>query len=131
MAYLIGNISDGVGAVDFLIDGGGSAITTGIKGGLRIPFACTINDVELTSIDGTTGSIVVDIWKDTYTNFPPIISDSICASNKPTISSGTKSQNATLSGWTTTINAGDYLLFNVDSATSVKMVLISFKITKR
>ncbi|GAI77252.1 unnamed protein product, partial [marine sediment metagenome] len=47
--------------ITFIIDGGGSAITTGEKGHLRIPFACTINRV--TMLADQSGSIVVDIWK--------------------------------------------------------------------
>jgi len=43
-------VADGnlpVASITFIIDGGGSAITTGIKGALEIPFACTINRVTL------------------------------------------------------------------------------------
>ncbi len=83
----------------FVIDGGGAAIATGIKGDLEIPFACTINQVTL--LADQSGSIVVDIWKDTYANYPPTGADSITASAKPTISAAAKSQDATLTGWTT------------------------------
>jgi hypothetical protein len=77
-----------------------------------------------------SGSIVVDIWKDTYANYPPTVADTITAAAKPTISATTKSQNATLTGWTTAITAGDTLRFNVDSITTCTRVLISLKITK-
>ena len=103
-------------AITFIIDGGGSAITTGVKGDLEIPFACTITAVRV-FLD-QSGSIVVDIWKDTYANYPPTGADSITASAKPTVSSATKSQDTTLTGWTTTITAGNTLRFNVDSITT-------------
>ena len=77
-----------------------------------------------------SGSIVVDIWKDTYANYPPVDGDSITASAVPTISTATKSQNTTLTGWTTAIAAGDTLRFNVDSATTVTRVTVSLKVTK-
>ena len=112
----------------FVIDGGGAAIATGIKGDLEIPFACTINQVTL--LADQSGSIVVDIWKDTYANFPPTDADSITASAPPTISSATKSQDATLTGWTTSIAAGDVLRFNVDSATAIQRCTVSLKVTK-
>jgi hypothetical protein len=112
----------------FVIDGGGSAIATGIKGDLEIPFACTINQVTL--LADQSGSIVVDIWKDTYANYPPTGADSITASAKPTISSAAKSQDATLTGWTTSIAAGDVLRFNVDSATTIQRCTVSLKVTK-
>lgn len=58
-------------------------------------------------------------------NYPPDDADSITAAAPPTISSDVKSQDAALSGWTTSITAGDILKFNVDSCTSIrKLVLI-------
>jgi hypothetical protein len=112
----------------FIIDGGGSTITTGIKGDLGpIDFACTINAVTL--LADQSGSIVIDIWKDTYANFPPVDADSITASAPPTISTATKSQDSTLTGWTTSISAGDILRFNVDSVTSIQRVTLALKVT--
>jgi hypothetical protein len=117
-----------IATVTFIIDGGGSAITTGIKGDLEIPFACTINRV--TMLADQSGSIVVDLWKDTYANFAPTVADTITAAAKPTISTATKSQDSTLTGWTTAIAAGDTLRFNVDSITTIQRVTISLKVTK-
>lgn len=114
--------------ITFIIDGGGSAITTLEKGHLEIPFACTINQV--TMMADQSGSIVVDIWKDTYANFPPLVGDSITAADKPTITTAQKSQNSTLTGWTTAITAGDILAFKVDSVTDIERVTISLKVTK-
>lgn len=114
--------------ITFVIDGAGSAITTGQKGHLEIPFACTINQV--TSLADVSGSIVVDIWKDTYANFAPTDADSITASAPPTITSAQKSQDSTLTGWTTSITAGDVLAFNVDSCTTITRLTISLKVTK-
>ena len=115
-------------AIEFVIEGGGSTITTGVKGDLEIPFACTINRVTL--LADQSGSIVIDIWKDAYANYPPTVADTITASAKPTISSATKAQDSTLTGWTTGISAGDVLRFNVDSVTSIQRVTLSLRITK-
>lgn len=114
--------------IEFVIDGGGSEITTGIKGDLEIPFNCTIERVTL--LADQTGSIVIDIWKDTYANFPPTVADTITASAKPTISSAVKSQDATLTGWTTAIAEGQTLRFNVDSVTTIQRVTLSLKVRK-
>jgi hypothetical protein len=112
----------------FVIDGGGSTITTGIKGDLGpIDFACAVN--AITMLADQSGSIVVDIWKDTYANFPPTDADSITAAAVPAISSAAKSQDATLTGWTTSISAGDIVRFNVDSVTSIQRLTISLKVT--
>jgi len=104
-------------AIVLQINGGGSPITTGIKADLYIPAARTLTAV--TMLADQSGSIVVDIWKDTYANYPPTVADTITAAAKPTISSATKSQDNTLTGWTTAVSAGDTLRFNVDSATSI------------
>lgn len=115
-------------SVTFVIDGGGSAISTGVKGDLVVEFAGTITQVTMAA--DQSGSIVVDVWKDTYANYPPTVADSITASAKPTITTATKSQDSTLTGWTTSISAGDTLRFNVDSASTIQRVVISLKITK-
>lgn len=115
-------------AITFIIDGGGSAITTGQKGHLEIPFACTIQQV--TMLADQSGSIVVDIWKDTYANFPPTDADSITAAAPPTITTAQKSQDGTLTNWITAIATGDILAFNVDSATTITRVTISLEVTK-
>jgi hypothetical protein len=112
----------------FVIDGGGSTITTGVKGDLPVDFNCTI--VQATLLGDQTGSIVIDIWKDTYANFPPTDADSITASATPTISSAVKAQDATLTGWNKTISAGDILRFNVDSVTSLTRVTVALKVLK-
>lgn len=114
--------------ITFIIDGGGSAITTGQKGHLRIPFACTIQRV--TMLADVSGSIVVDIWKDTYANFPPDNADSITSAAPPTISSAQKSEDSTLTGWTTSIAADDILAYNVDSCATITRLTISLKVVK-
>ena len=123
----VASVSNAIAAI-YIIDGGGSTITTGIKGDLEIPFNATITQV--TMLADQTGSIVVDIWKDTYGNYPPLDADSITASAVPTISTNVKSQDSTLTGWTTTVTAGNTLRFNVDSVTSITRVTIILTMTK-
>lgn len=124
----ISTISQNVAAILLIVDGGGSAITTGVKADLEIPFNCTIQRATL--LADTTGSIVVDIWKDIYANYPPTVADTITASALPTISSSNKYQDSTLTGWTTTINAGDTLRFNVQSASTITRICLSLKVLK-
>ena len=112
--------------INFIIDGGGAVISTGQKGHVVIDFDCQI--LNWTILSDQSGSIVVDIWKDTYANFPPTVADTITASAKPTLASAQKNQNTTLTGWTTTITAGDILAYNVDSATTVQRVTVSLKV---
>lgn len=115
-------------SIVYVIDGGGATFSTGVKGFLQIPFNCTITAVSL--LADQTGSVVVDIWKDTYANFPPTAADSITGAAKPTISASNKSVNSTLTGWTTSITAGDVLAFNVDSATTITRLTITLSVNR-
>lgn len=117
-----------VASITFIIDGGGEAITTGIKGALEIPFACTINRVTL--LADQLGSIVIDIWKQAYADYPPEVGESIVAAAPPTLSGVDDSQDSVLDGWTTAIAAGDCLKFNVDSIATCTWVTLSLKVTK-
>jgi hypothetical protein len=106
-----------------VIDGGGSAITTGPKGVLRLPnVALTWQRASL--LADVSGSIVVDIWKESYANFPPDNTDSICAGHELTISGALKDEDVTLTGWDATTAARDILKFNVDSAATITKVTV-------
>jgi len=109
----------------FLLDNLGSEITTGIKGDVEIPFKCDINAV--TMLADQSGSIVIDLWVDTYANYPPDNGDSITAAATPTISAATKSQDTTLTGWTTQLNEGDIMRYNVDSCTTITRCSIALR----
>lgn len=114
------------GGWSFIIDGGGAAITTGSKGHIEVPAACTVTAARILS--DQTGSIVVDIKKAAYSGLPT--TTSITASAKPTLSSAQKNQDTTLTGWTTSISAGDWLEYVVDSATTVTRVTVSLTCVK-
>lgn len=111
-----------------VFDGGGVVLGTGIKGDLSVPFACTILSARL--VADQVGSIVVDIWKDTFANYPPTVADTITAAAKPTLSAAIKSEDLTLAGWTTTINAGDMLRFNIDSVATITRATLALRIRK-
>ena len=115
-------------SLQFLIDGGGATITTGVKGYIEVPWGCTI--VGVRALADQSGSIVVDVWKDTYANYPPVDADSITASAPVTISSATKSQDTTLTGWTTALSEGDVLGFNVDSVTTCQRVTVVIDVVR-
>lgn len=118
-----------ISAISVNFDNGSSTLAASSQGIVQVPFDCEIQSVTLLSL-GNTGSVVIDIYKDTYANFPPTSGDTITASAKPTITSSNKSMDSTLTGWTTTINAGDILLFNIDSVSTLTNVLVTLKVIK-
>jgi len=115
--------------IQFIIDGGGTAIVTGEKGHIIAPFDCVIKSV--TTLLDQSGSIVVDLWKDVYANFPPTIADTIVASAKPTVSAATKAKDSTLTGWTTTVTKGDVIAYKVDSAATATRATISLEVIRK
>jgi hypothetical protein len=110
------------------LDGGGSTITTGIKGYFVIPYSGTITGWYLAA--DVVGSLVIDVWKDTIVNMPPNVSDTITGSEKPTLSTQQINSDTTLTTWITTFSVGDVFVYNVDSASSVTKAALTIKILK-
>jgi len=93
-----------------------------------MPYSGTITGWEIMA--DVSGSIVIDVWKDTYANYPPTIANTIAGTEKPTLSSQTKNQDLTLTTWTTTVSEGDIIKFNVDSSSTVNKVYLTIYINK-
>lgn len=113
------------GSFEIVIDGGGQAIAPGVVYDFEVPFDVTILSAKLTA--DQAGSIVIDLWKDSYENYPATVEDSVCASAKPTLSSALKSEDLTLTGWTKTWTKGEWVRVSVDSATTVTRVTLSLR----
>ena len=113
--------------LEFVIDGGGATIATGIKGYLEVPFACTVNTWTL--LADTTGSVTIDVYSDAYASYGTNTS-MVGAGTKPAIASATKAQSAPASWTTTSIAAGNIIGFNVTSVSAVTRVTISLKVTR-
>jgi hypothetical protein len=112
----------------YVFDGGGAPLTSSLKGDLYIDFNCTITGV--TVLADIIGSIAIDIWKDAFTNFPPVVGKSITASAIPTIYSDKKYHDSSLTGWTKTISAGDVLRFNINSVVTITRASIIISVVK-
>lgn len=118
------------GSINFIIDGAGSEITTGIKGVVRVDFACTIVAWEIGS-PKESGSIKIDLWKDTQASFPPTNADSITNGHEPELSASWAAEDTDLSDWSdVTVDAGDWIMFNVDSAATTTQVTIDLKVLR-
>ena len=98
--------------INFIIDGGGSAITAGTKGYLQVDFDCEIVAYTILT-DNASSTIQIDVNKSTFAGFPGSLA-SITASATPSVTGAQSATSTTLTGWTTTISAGDVLEFQVD-----------------
>jgi hypothetical protein len=93
------------------------------------PIAGTILGVTVLT-SGGPGSCVLDVWKAPFASFPPTSANSIAASDKPTISSGTTYSDTTLTGWTTAISAGDVLAFKVVSVATFTQIEVVLQVSQ-
>lgn len=113
---------------EYVISGGGAVITTGLKYGLRADFSCTITKAGVFA--DLVGNIVIDVWKDTYTNYPPTDADSITAAAPITLTGADHFATSVLTGWNVTVNEGDILWFNVDSVTTITHALVVLTVVR-
>ena len=107
------------GDIVAVFDGGESSPPAGKKCWLpRVPFNCTIKSARM--VADQAGSAVITVKKSSYAGFPTTAS--IVASAPPTLTSAQKSEDATLTGWTTALAKGDVLEFILDSASTLTWV---------
>lgn len=109
-------------------DGGGAAIQAGYKFPLMVPWDCTVTGWTFGALQ--TGSIVVDVWRDTQANFPPDVADSIAGTEKPTISASNIGEDLTLTTWSPALTRGQWLIFNVDSASTIQQATLVLHVTR-
>lgn len=110
-----------------ILDGGGSAITTSQpKPIIRVPYAATVTAWYVNA--DQSGSIVVDVKR--ASAGAPTTFASIAGTEKPTLSSQQANSDAALSTWTTSLAAGDWLRFDVESAATVTLVAIALHLER-
>lgn len=93
-----------------------------------VPVASTITGAVITT-SGAACSAVVDIWADTYANFPATVADTITASAKPTLSTA-QAAKPNISTWTTAIAADSVLRANLDSSDCAGNIQVTIYGTK-
>jgi hypothetical protein len=117
------------GALGVTVDGLGGVISSGQKGYVYVPYDGIITGWSIAG--DATGSCVIDVWKDSYNNFPPTSGDSITGTQKPRLTNQQVNRDLSLSSWTTTISSGDYIGFNVEpSPTGVTRVNLIINVIK-
>jgi hypothetical protein len=137
----------------------GAPATPGVAGGILVVFgdgttaiqAGTLVDIPMPDfnirliswelLSTVTGSISIDIYRDTYGNFPPSGVDSITDNGPPSIVSGIKAQGTVPfgtdvfgfpTGWKRDINVGETLRAYVESAGGgIKQVSMMIRYIRR
>jgi hypothetical protein len=115
--------------IEWVLDGFNATLAAGSVTYLEIPCNCQIQ--QGTIIANTAGSCIVDIRKAAYVNVNtpsiPGATESITGGAPLTITSTNKMQDATLPGWTKTLNAGDIVAAYVLSCSGITQITVSLK----
>jgi len=112
--------------IEFIIDGGGVAITTGVKGYFRMPYPAAI--AQWSVMADQSGSIAIDVLR--LNNGVPVTSI-VGGGNKPTLSAAQFAAPTAPSGWTSTaLAANDWIGFQVTSAATVTRVTVDLILAK-
>jgi hypothetical protein len=67
-----------------------------------------------------SASVTVDVWKKSAG--VPALADTMVGTAHPSITTAQFNSSAVLTGWTTAISAGDYLILNIDSNTAASYI---------
>lgn len=123
-----------IAAVGVILDGSGSAIGTGLRGGIEIPYDCLIESLAVRATDGNTGSLVLDLWRlsasENDAGVTPSSAYSIVSQSKPTLVTTNRYSDKTLAGWINHLYAGDWLFYNVDSVSGLTRITISLQLRR-
>lgn len=100
-------------AMTFTLDALGNVIADGPADDQPVPFPCEI--VGWNIIGDGVGSIEIDIWVDSFANFPPTLADSITGGNPPKMLAAQKAEDDVLDGWSAVLDQNDCIRLNVNS----------------
>lgn len=106
-------------------------VTNGTTGYAQVPYNGTITGWTLVSTSAS-GSCTVTVFKDTYANYPPVISTDNIFTVQPALVSQIKNQNLspTFVGSQATVVAGDWIGFTISGVALVSWVNLTLSITK-
>lgn len=103
----------------FIIGNGVSVPSTGVV--LYAPIDKDITIRRWYLVANASGNLQLDLWNDTYANFPPTVADTIVGGGgtKPILSAA-QTAYGTPTGWAkTTLENGSYLGINIDSVGTI------------
>jgi hypothetical protein len=117
-------ISNTPAQINFIFDGGGSAVSLNSTGIVQIPY--NIKIISWTILANAQANAEVQVLTSNYSNHPTysIISGT---TNTPKLINASKAQSSTMSDWVTAIPADSYLQFTVISNDSAINLTVSLK----
>jgi hypothetical protein len=108
----------------------GAALRPGRKAHQSVP--CDGQIVGYRIVANAVGSIVFDIYRTSYANFPPLVRDSVSpvASARPSLNNAQANQDFRLYGWLPTLTKEDVLAYEVLSCSGINSATLSLLIAR-
>jgi len=110
--------------INYIIDSGSISMTAGNKGSVTLDVSGIIESLVILS--DQQGNLTLDIKKSTYSTFPTFTS--IVGGVYPQMTNSRKVRDDNLTGWNTSLIAGDILTFDVVAVSNINRFLISLKL---
>ena len=104
------------------IGSSGSTVATDTAAWVEVPFAIGISETKL--IAQVSGDLIVDIYANGVSSTPSASGTKITASAPPTLSNAQRSSDSVLTGWTTSIAAGQWLTFDVTGSSTIQKATV-------
>jgi hypothetical protein len=119
-----GNLYNIPSQINFVFDGGGTAIEGNSNGYVQIPY--NIKIVSWTLLANIQSNVTVQVLSSSFANHPTytVISGT---TNTPTLTNASKASSSTMTDWVTAIPADSYLQFTVTSNDSASNLTVSLK----
>lgn len=102
-------------------------VAVGTKGYIRAPYDATITGYTI--LTDTSATVTLDVWKIASGTALPTNSNSITASAKPTLTADDVIHSTTLTGWTTSVTAGDLIAWEVEANNNAHMIVFLLEFT--
>jgi hypothetical protein len=116
---ITGGSGGGINKLGAVFGGSEDPLEAGTTVFYTVPANLTISGWRI--LNDVSGSITIDVWVDTYANYPPTVLDTVTASAVPATSGAIKNESSTLTGWDTSLAAGDVIGFNLKTVDGIIM----------
>lgn len=110
--------------INYVVDSGSISMLSGNKGSVTLDISGVIESLVILS--DQQGDLTIDIKKSNYSTFPTF--NSIVGGTYPQMTNSRKVRDDDLTGWDTTLIAGDILTFDVIAVNNINRFLISLKL---
>jgi hypothetical protein len=126
----LANVLANTCTITYVIDGGGTVLTTGEKGSIYVPY--TANVIQWTLFADQSGTANIDMWTMPYSEtIFPSVANSFTGNLGMTLSTARANQSIAFSNWRMgRINAGNVLTFNIQSTATITRLMVSLKCVK-